>query len=101
MEIILVSDGEIKLLNKQWFRRDCSTDVITFGDKKDEFAEIYISVDAARRQAFDRDVSMWQELLRLCIHGIAHLGGYDDGSLDDFCAMREKEWGMILRALEQ
>ena len=99
MDIIFVGDREIKKLNQRWFGEKCSTDVITFGSMDDPFAEIYISVDAARRQAACRGVPVWQELLRLCLHGFAHLEGFGDETPADFCAMREREWALIARAV--
>jgi len=97
MVIIFVSDDEIKKLNKRWFGKNGPTDVITFGEKWDEFAEIYISVDTAKRQARERGIKVWQELLRLAVHGLVHVEGYDDTDLDSFCRMREREWGMLIK----
>ncbi len=39
--------------------------------------EIVISLDTTIRQAKEYDVNPYQELLRLLIHGLLHLAGYD------------------------
>lgn len=94
MDIILVTDREIKKLNKRWFGKRSSTDVIAF-----DYGEVYISVDTAKRQAHERNVSLQEELLRLAVHGTAHIEGYDDLSLKDFAKMREREWEMLLKCI--
>lgn len=101
IDIIFVTDPEIKRLNREWFGRSCSTDVIAFdyGAKAMPRGEVYISVDTAKRQASARGVGLSEELIRLCVHGTAHVEGYDDLRLKDFCRMREREWELLLGAL--
>lgn len=99
INIILVSDPEIKKLNRQWFKKSNPTDVIAFNLYDNPFGEIYISVDTAKRQACERGVDLESELLRLAIHGLAHVDGYDDTTLADFCKMRQKEWEILIKCL--
>ncbi len=101
IDIILVADKEIRALNKRWFGKRNSTDVIAFdyGKKSVPQGEVYISLDTAKRQAKARGVKWKHELLRLAIHGTAHVAGYDDLELKEFCKMREKEWEMLIAAL--
>lgn len=94
VDIIFVTDGEIKNLNKQWFGLHRPTDVIAFPD-----GEVYISVDTAKRQAKERGIKIELELLRLAIHGMAHIEGHDDANLKNFCRMRKREWKMVLKCL--
>lgn len=92
-DVILVTDREIQALNRRWFGRSRATDVIAFD------GEIYISVDTAKRQAKERGIGLPLEILRLMIHGSAHVESYDDLTLKDFCKMREREWGMLIKCL--
>lgn len=94
IDIILISDKEIIKMNKEWFGRSHATDVIAFDD-----GEVYISVDTAKRQAKERGVSVGDELLRLAIHGLVHIEGYDDLTLEKFCRMRCREWEVLIRSL--
>jgi len=94
MDIILITDKEIKKLNRKWFGKKRATDVIAF-----DHGEIYISLNTARRQARERGVALEKELLRLAIHGTAHIEGFNDTNLKDFCAMREREWEMLVGVL--
>ena len=54
-------------------------------------AELVISADTARRQAREYGVSMRNECIRLAIHGVLHLCGYDDRSDGDREAMKARE----------
>ena len=81
MSIIVVDNNRICELNKQFLRRDGTTDVIAFPfneDTDEVWGEIYVCDDQARIQAETYGVSYREELARLVIHGILHLLGYDD-----------------------
>ncbi|MBI2091953.1 MAG: rRNA maturation RNase YbeY [Deltaproteobacteria bacterium] len=92
IDVILIDDKEMKRLNKMWFNKKSSTDCIAFDD-----GEVYISIDRAAKQARERGVGAVEECLRLAVHGVAHIIGYDDNSLGNFCKMREKEWEVLCR----
>ncbi|PIR16735.1 MAG: rRNA maturation RNase YbeY [Deltaproteobacteria bacterium CG11_big_fil_rev_8_21_14_0_20_49_13] len=91
IDIILVTDKEIKRLNREWFGEKRATDVIAF-----DHGEIYISIDTAGRQAKERGVNFTQEVLRLAVHGTVHIAGFNDTNLKDFCRMREREWKLLI-----
>jgi probable rRNA maturation factor len=94
LSIVLVDDSEIQKLNNEFLGKAFPTDVIAFPfpDAQDEiWGEIYISVDRAREQAKQYRVSYLEELVRLVIHGILHLLGYNDQIESDRKKMKEKE----------
>lgn len=93
-DVVLVTDKEIRALNRRWFKRNSPTDVIAFAH-----GEIYISIDTAKRQAKERGINLHLELLRLMIHGAMHIEGCDDTNLKDFCRMRESEWAMLIKCI--
>ncbi len=82
VRIILVADAEIIALNRRFFKLEDSTDVISFNITDAGAAvldgEVYICVDAARRQAKEYAVSLGEELQRLTAHGLFHLLGHED-----------------------
>ena len=82
ISIVLVGDDAIHDLNRRFLKHDYPTDVITFPmDEASALeAEIYVSVDTARRQAREFQVTLREELARLAIHGILHACGHDDAS---------------------
>jgi probable rRNA maturation factor len=90
---ILTNDTNIKNLNKKFLKHNYYTDVISFnyGDEKKVEGEIYISLDTVKINAINYEVSYNLELLRVIIHGVLHLCGYEDKSKNDRIKMRRKE----------
>jgi probable rRNA maturation factor len=91
---VLVNDSEIQALNAQFLQRNYPTDVIAFplGDNHGEiWGEIYISMDRVKEQASMYHVSLTEEFIRLIIHGILHLIGYDDRTKMDRIKMKKRE----------
>ena len=84
LSLLLVSDGEMRRLNRRWRGRDRPTDVLAFaqaegpgGAPDGMLGDVVISVDTARRQARQRGETLGREADRLLIHGLLHLLGYD------------------------
>ena len=79
LSITLVDDVEITRLNSEWLNRDGSTDVIAFslGSADSVLGDVYIAPETAGRNATRLGVDLMEEILRLVIHGILHVIGYD------------------------
>ena len=80
LAIVFTHDRFIKKINREFLRHDYSTDVIAFplGEEGGVEGEIYINLDAAKRQAREYNVTYTMEAERLLIHGVLHLLGYTD-----------------------
>lgn len=76
LNIIIVNDKYIHKLNKQFLKRDCPTDVLSFPIDNKMLGEIYISKDRARLQAREQKISLNKEIGNLIKHGILHLLGF-------------------------
>ena len=79
--INFVSSEYLLSINKKFLGHNYPTDIITFNYSKKKLlfdAELYISLQDAEKNAKTYAVSLEQELMRLVIHGILHLLGYDD-----------------------
>jgi len=81
LEINFISSKAILEINKKYLNHDYTTDIITFNysnilDQID--GEIFISIEDALKNSKKYKVSLSDELVRLVIHGILHLLGYDD-----------------------
>ncbi len=84
VSIILCTNEFIREINKQYLDHDYATDVISFNfEERNLTGEVYISVETAIEQAKEYNVSLSNELLRLAVHGVLHLVGYDDS--DEAC----------------
>lgn len=89
-----VSADEIHAINKKYLKHNYSTDIITFNysGKNDTLdGEIFISVDDALQNSKKFKVTLDNELIRLVIHGILHLIGYDDIKPADKRKMKKEE----------
>ena len=86
VSIAIVDDDAMRTLNRQFRKRNKTTDVLTFpADASDAdpqahgrpLGDIVISADQARRQAADQHHSLATEVRYLILHGILHALGYD------------------------
>jgi probable rRNA maturation factor len=96
-EVSITFDGDERLreLNREYLGRRGSTDVIAFdlsGDDGSLVGDIYISVDRAAEQADEHGIPREEELLRLEVHGILHLVGYDHETDEGEMWARQERW---------
>ena len=81
LEINFIYGEYIHAINKSYLKHDYTTDIITFNysDSLQQIdGEIFISIDDALSNSKKFKVTLSDELVRLVIHGILHLLGYDD-----------------------
>ena len=94
LEINFISGEDIHAINKSYLKHDYTTDIITFNysDSLQQIdGEIFISIDDALSNSKKFKVTLSDELVRLVIHGILHLLGYDDQNLTDKKIMKRLE----------
>ncbi len=83
IEIIVVGDRAMCALNRQYRNKDKVTDVLSFAWQEDKkikgsmLGQIYICYSQIVRQAKEYKVSVRQEFVRMLVHGMLHLVGYD------------------------
>lgn len=91
LSIHCIGDKRMRKLNYQYRRKDKTTDVLSFslregptvfGDKN-ALGDIFISVPQIRRQAHRLRISPREEFMRMLIHGILHILGYDHHKKED------------------
>lgn len=90
---VFCSDEYLHSINVEYLNHDTFTDIITFDySMGDELhAEIYLSTDRISENASQFEVSFQTELLRVMVHGVLHLCGYKDHTLQEKKIMRSKE----------
>ncbi|MCP4583509.1 MAG: rRNA maturation RNase YbeY [candidate division Zixibacteria bacterium] len=91
--IIFNNDRQMSNLNSRFKRKNRPTDVLAFNladikMKNYIEGEVYIDLQIAARQARDYKVDYLEEVVRLCLHGLLHLIGYDDLKTTD----KNKMW---------
>ncbi|MDZ7763265.1 MAG: rRNA maturation RNase YbeY [Melioribacteraceae bacterium] len=94
LQINFVSSQHIKFLNEEYLEHKGSTDIITFNYSSQNYildAESYICIKTAEENAKSFNITVQNELIRLIIHGILHLTGYDDINESDRKKMQKEE----------
>ncbi len=92
VRIIIVSNKRIHELNRNYLNHDYPTDVLTFTLNENPIeGEIYIGDKVAAEQAREYRVSISNELMRLSVHGVLHLVGYNDDTAEKRSIMSEIE----------
>ncbi len=82
INLIFCDNDKLNSFKRKYFDDDVLTDIVTFPIKNDNDleAEIYISIEMAKLNADEFNVSLNNELSRLIIHGVLHLIGFDDNT---------------------
>ncbi len=96
--INFVTSEYLLKINNRFLGHNYPTDIITFDYSKKKLlfdAELYISLQDAKRNAKKYGVSLEQELMRLVIHGMLHLLGYDDKNVKKRVIMKKMENRLI------
>jgi rRNA maturation RNase YbeY len=94
LEINIILSSDIHLINKSYLNHNYTTDIITFNYSNtlnQIDGEIFISIDDALYNSKKFKVTLSEELVRLVIHGILHLLGYDDQNRSDKKIMKQLE----------
>lgn len=99
--VIIITDSEIKAINKKYRKIDKPTDVISFALEENQkeqvflknrvLGDIYISLDKAKKQAIEYGHSLRRELCFLAVHGLLHLLGYDHNTKEEEKIMFNKQ----------
>lgn len=92
--VYLLTDDELRRINKSVLKHDYFTDIITFDyrdDKDLNYAELLISYDRVSENSIIYSVTPLTELNRVIIHGMLHLCGYNDSTPEEKKEMSKQE----------
>ena len=85
---------QILEINKKFLGHNYFTDIITFDNSQDDggiIADIVISLEEVELNGNEYGTGFRNELLRVMIHGILHMCGFDDHTDEEQKAMRAAE----------
>ena len=90
---IFCSDEYLHKMNLEYLNHNSFTDIITFDytEGNNVSGDIFISIDRVKENAVKFKTIFENELSRVIIHGVLHLIGYKDKSIQDKEQMRSKE----------
>jgi len=101
ISITFVNDAAIRILNREYLKRDKPTNVLSFSLQEGEYGginagllgDIIISAETALRDALRGGLTFEEEIIFLLIHGFLHLTGYnhENTSRANASRMRQKE----------
>jgi probable rRNA maturation factor len=93
-----ITDEEMLVENNRFLNHDTYTDIITFDLRNDGLneANILISHERVKENAAQFNSSFETELFRTMVHGLLHLTGQGDKTIEDEAVMRKKEDELIL-----
>ena len=106
VSFILTDDTIIRVINRDYRKKDYATDVISFAYRESPFpvprkgkeplGDVYLSLEKAKKQSLEYGVTFREEMIRLIVHALCHLVGYDhEKSRKDELIMQKKEDGIM------
>ncbi len=98
LSIVLSSDAEVRVLNRDYRGKDKATNVLSFPSGlssdlsgTDMLGDVILALETVSMEA-DRDgKSLESHLRHLVVHGVLHLLGYDHESDDEATEMERRE----------
>ncbi len=106
VEISVVNKRMIKKINREWRGKDKVTDVLSFAWQEglstpgsNHLGEIYICFEKIKEQAKEFKVTAKEEFVRMLVHGLLHLVGYDHMKEKDAKKMFGKQENIIKECL--
>ncbi len=111
IHVVITDDKRIKVINREFRKKDKATDVLSFpqftpreisGRTKallpgPYLGDLVIAAETTLRQAESFGVTPREELLRLIVHGILHLCGYDHEKVPAAVAQRMRRRERYIR----
>lgn len=87
------NDEDLKSLNIKFLKQDAFTDVLSFDQSLDKTinGDIAVSIDRVKENAKAYKTNFDNELKRVMVHGLLHLLGYSDQTLQEKKVMRKIE----------
>jgi probable rRNA maturation factor len=109
VNLVVVDDEYIRRLNRDFRDIDKPTDVISFSYLEDESprlqddddlaGEVYVSYQTVEKEADLLGVGPGTLFLRIGLHGLLHILGYDHVSDEDASQMEDKEKSLLTACL--
>jgi len=94
LNYVFCSDEYLYQMNLEYLNHKTYTDIITFDNSEKELdlaGDVFISIDRIRENAKTHNQKVETELNRVLVHGLLHLMGYKDKTIEESTLMRIKE----------
>jgi rRNA maturation RNase YbeY len=94
LNYIFCSDTYLHKINVEYLNHDSFTDIITFDNSEGDNileGDIFISIERVKENSLSLCTVFDEELKRVIVHGLLHLCGYNDGSIEEKGKIRQLE----------
>jgi probable rRNA maturation factor len=93
INFIFCNDSYLLKINNEFLKHDFYTDIITFDYSENKIisGDLFLSLDRIKENAILYKISLMDEILRVMVHGILHMVGYNDKTRNERKMMKEKE----------
>lgn len=99
IDVLLTSDAEMQILNREWRGKDASTNVLSFPSpdlpipegEVAHLGDIVLAWGAVAREAHEAGTSLAHHVSHLVVHGTLHLLGFDHEDEAEADKMEAKE----------
>jgi len=97
VNVVFLNDEQLSDFNNKYLNHNSLTDIITFDYSKKNIlqGDICISVERVKENAEKYNYTFDEELRRVMAHGILHLCGYNDKTIEEKKLMCQKEEGSL------
>ncbi|HXV14134.1 MAG TPA: rRNA maturation RNase YbeY [Candidatus Krumholzibacteria bacterium] len=103
VNLVVVGDREMRRLNRRYRGKDKPTDVLSFGydagPGDDVVGDVFVSYQTLARDARRLGVEARHLAVRIVVHGLLHVVGYDHESDAEAARMERRERSVLKRVL--
>jgi len=106
VNVVVVDDREIRRLNRRYRGKDRPTDVLSFSyrdarprDARDVIGDVFVSHQTLARDARRHGLAPAHLALRIVVHGVLHVIGYDHATDAEAARMERRERAVLRRVL--
>ena len=103
LNLVFVDDKNIKKINKEYRKKNKTTDVLTFVNSiknnkniNETYCDIFFSAETIKIDAKKNIINFYDHITHLMIHCFLHVNGYDHKKETDFIKMKNLEEKILM-----
>ena len=104
LNLVFVNDKNIKKINKEYRKKNKTTDVLTFvnsiknnNNVNETYCDIFFSAETIKKDAKKNIINFYDHITHLMIHCFLHFNGYDNKKETYFIKMKNLEEKILMK----
>ena len=104
LNLVFVDDKNIKKINKEYRKKNKTTDVLTFVNSiknnkniNETYCDIFFSAETIKKDAKKNIINFYDHITHLMIHCFLHVNVYDHKKETDFIKMKNLEEKILMK----